>query len=301
MAPVKKPQQKTAAKAPPPKQQARPQPQQQHRPQPQKPIPQKQALAPRKSSEVAEYEEFENGATGLELVRARDLVIPRITILQDLSPQLKRTRAEYIEGAQLGDFCDTSVGDLFRGELEVLPCLFAPIYLEWAPRESGRGLVANHGTDASCLNNCTQDEKRRFVTPDGNYVQETATFYVLNLSAGNRRSFIPLSSTQMKAGRQWITKITNERIKRPDGSDFPAPIFYRCWVAKPVLTKNNQGEWHAWTFTPGETVLERDPSKELLAEAKAFRDQASQGIVTGDLGGFAEDEPSQGDPDTKPM
>lgn len=256
------------------------------------PAPEKKQSLPavkKQSGAMAAYEEFE-GPTGLEQVTARDLVIPRLTILQDLSPQLKPKRAEYIAEAQVGDFCDTGTGDVFRDEMEILPCMYARIYLEWAPRDSGRGLVANHGTDPSILERCRPDEKRRMVTKDGNYIAETATYYVLNLSAGNRRSFIPLSSTQLKVARQWMTKIQYEKILRPDGTEFQAPIFYRVWTAKPVATNNNQGDWFLWSFTPGETVLERDPSKALLAEAKDFQQQAARGLVQGDLGSMEEDE-----------
>ena len=248
------------------------------------------------------YDEGLEGPTGLERVTAKDLVIPRITILQDLSPQLKKQRAEYIPEAQVGDFCDTGTGDLFRDEIEILPCMYARIYMEWAPRASGKGLVANHGTDPSCLERCRQDEKRRMITPEGNYIAETATFYVLNLSAGNRRSFIPLSSTQLKPARQWMTKISYEEVERPDGSRFQAPIFYRVWTARPVATNNTEGDWFLWSFSPGETILERAPTKGLLAQAKDFQQQAARGLIQGDMSGMDEEQrPSSGAGDNARM
>lgn len=268
------------------------------------PEPKKSTAVVRKTggTALANYDEALEGPTGLERVTAKDLVIPRLTILQDLSPQLKKNRAEYIPEAQVGDFCDTGTGDLFREEMEILPCMYARIYLEWAPRASGKGLVANHGTDPSCLERCHQDDKRRMITPEGNYIAETATFYVLNLSAGNRRSFIPLSSTQLKPARQWMTKITYEEIERPDGTRFQAPIFYRVWTAKPVQTNNTEGDWFLWSFAPGETILERDPTKGLLAQAKDFQQQAARGLIQGDVSGMDDEQrPSGGGGDNQRM
>ena len=94
-------------------------------------------------------EEFaELAGLGLENVSTSDLLIPRITILQSLSPQLQRNKSEYIEGAQSGDLCDVGLGELLPKPLWVLPVYFKKQWLEWAPRASNKGLVAMHDTPA---------------------------------------------------------------------------------------------------------------------------------------------------------
>jgi hypothetical protein len=234
-------------------------------------------------------DEFAGMPTGLENVTAKDLVIPRITILQALSPQLIKSKPEFIKGAAAGMFCDVATGDTWADSLDFLPCFYATIYLEWAPRSSGKGLVANHGTNAAIMSDCTFDDKRRAVLPSGNYIAETATYYGLNMSAGGRRSFIPLSSTQLKASRKWMTLITNQRLKRSDGSEFVPPLFYRCWRAEITEQSNSEGSWFGWKFSPGNTVLELDPTKALLADARDFYEQARAGLVQGDLSSYAEE------------
>ena len=137
-------------------------------------------------------DEIETGNTGLENVTANNLLIPRITILQGLSPQVQRKKAEFIEGAEIGDFCDTAIGDLYK-EMVVIPVYFADILLEWAPRASGKGLVANHGMNRDILKECVQDDKRRWYhgkeanAETTNIISETATFYCLNVTAGGRQ------------------------------------------------------------------------------------------------------------------
>lgn len=235
--------------------------------------------------DAADLEGFE---TGLENVTSRDVIIPRLTLLQGLSPQLNKNKSEYIEGAAAGDFCDVSTGEIFKGSIHFLPVYFATIYLEWGPVR-GKGLIANHGLSAKILEKCKRDELGRNVTKEGNFIAETATYYGLNLSAGGRRSFIPLSSTQLKNSRKWMTLITNERVAGRGGKEFTPPIFYRSWKASIVGESNAKGDWNGWKFTPDKDIITLDPSKNLLAEAKAFFEDARSGLVKGDLSTYADD------------
>jgi len=229
-------------------------------------------------------------SSGLENVTQSDVIIPRITILQALSPQLQKSKPEFNPDAQQGDFCDTATGALYRDEITLIPCFFARIFIEWAPRSTGKGLVKNHGLDASILDQCTPDEKGRMILPNGNYVAETATYYCLNLSAGGARCFVPLTSTQLRASRRWMTLITAEKIQRADGSVFTPPIFYRSWRASTVNQTNNEGDWFGWKFEAADSLPEMEDGAELLAEAKAFYEQARNGLVIGDISSMAADE-----------
>jgi hypothetical protein len=223
---------------------------------------------------------------GLERVKANDVVIPRLTILQGLSPQLKPSRAEYIEGAKPGMFCDTATGDLFES-LNVIPCFYSRVYLEWPPQR-GKGLVANHGTDDSIMRKVVRDERFKARLPNGNYIAETATFYVLNLTAGGRPSFIPLTSTNLKAAKRWMTLIMAQKAIRSDGTEFTPPIFYRSWNVTTTNESNDSGDWFGWRFSPGPTIL--DPElKPVLPKAKQFFEQARDNLVQGDVGSMAED------------
>lgn len=235
--------------------------------------------------------EFDTGQTGLENVTSRDLIIPRLTILQSMSPQLNERKPEFIDGSKLGQFCDTAIGDVYD-ELQLLPVYYANIALEWAPRESGKGMIANHGlwNDNFIKNElkAVQNEKRQWMHGD-NIVQETATFYCINITAGGRRSFLPLSSTHIKSAKRWLTLITNERLQRSDGTEFQPPIFYRSWKATKTHESNAKGDWFGWKFEPDATIFEIDPSKNLLKEAKEFLEQARAGLVMGDLASYSDD------------
>lgn len=232
--------------------------------------------------------------TGYDNVTSRDLIIPRLMILQGLSPQLDKNKPDYIEGAKSGDFCDVATGDVWKDGIDIIPCFYANVYLEWAPRASGKGLVRNYGTDeARAHKNAKLNEDRQWITAEGNRIIDTATFFVLNMSAGGMRSFIPLTSTQLKAARQWMTVITKQTRKRSDGTEVAAPIYWRVWHARSVGQSNAKGSWNGWKFAPGQTILELDPSGKLLREVVEFQEQARQGLVQGDFGeGDAEEDHS---------
>lgn len=241
-----------------------------------------------KSRVPANIEDFDTNE-GFENVTARDVVIPRLTILQDMSPQLKKNKPEYIKDAEAGQFCNTATGQILSAPLTIIPCFYAMVYLEWAPRSSGKGLVRNYGTDASILEKTERDDKNKNVLKNGNYIAETATWFVLiqDDEGDWHQAFLPLSSTQLKNSKRWMTKLRAEKIARPDGSKFNPSIYYRAWQASITQESNNEGDWFGWAFEPADPINEIDPSKELLGVAKEFCRQAKVGLVRGDVEGAA--------------
>lgn len=228
----------------------------------------------------------ENAGAGLDNVTAKDLLIPRLTILQALSPQLKPRDAAFIEGAQVGDICDVGTGTLFKGSILFLPVYYRKDYLEWAPRSSGKGLVNIHA-DASILDQTERDEKNRPVLANGNLIQETAQFFGFNLNANRQMCFIPMASTQLKKARKWVTLAAGEKLRRRDGSEFTAPIFYRAYELGTAEEKNSEGDWSAWTVNRGPALPEMEfdgtPWQVIAQQAADFRLQIMGGEARGDL------------------
>lgn len=226
---------------------------------------------------------FENIENGYESVTVDDLLVPRLNILQALSPQLKKSDAAYIKGAEAGDICDVGTGEVFKDGIKFLPVMYRKEFLEWAPRNTGGGLVNVH-TDASILEQTTRDDKNRPIMPSGNLISETAQFYGLNLSANNRRCFLPMSSTQLKKARKFITLAMSEKLKRSDGSEYTAPLFYRSYDLSTAEEQNNEGTWYGWTIARAESVVEMgDYPANLVEECLAFRDVLNSRKVSGDM------------------
>lgn len=258
------------------------------------------APAPAQSKTVAKAQSTAVGApvdiealsgVGFERVTSSDIIIPRLTILQGLSPQLVKSKPEYIKGASVGQFCDTGTGRAFDS-VTLIPVYFARIYLEWAPRSEGRGLVKNHGTDDSIMNQTTRDdENNRDVLENGNYIVETATFYCLMIDGDDvSKCFVPMSSTQLRAARRWMTLLTSEKLTGKSGKRFTPPMFYRAWHASTVESSNTKGSWHSWKFEAGDTIFDLDSTGRLLETARDFHEQARSGLASGDVSSMHGDE-----------
>ena len=77
-------------------------------------------------------------ARGNEQVGASDLIIPRIELVQSLSPCRKKTDPAYIEGAEEGDLYNNVTRELYGKEITVIPLYFAKEFLLWKDRSKGR-------------------------------------------------------------------------------------------------------------------------------------------------------------------
>lgn len=216
--------------------------------------PQKQPgseIAARESDDVSSLDaEFVGmSSMGLEDVTAKDLVFPRISILQKLSPELERGSSKYNSEAREGNIAAIGMpGEYLWNELQFLPVVFRKNWLEWAPRESGRGLVAMHPTD-KILESCT--------TRDGNIVQEASQFFGFVLNTGKPLAcFIPMTTTQIKKARMWLTLATSEEARREDGTPFVPPLFYRVYRLGSQPESNAKGSWYGWTVNRGPRLAE---------------------------------------------
>lgn len=222
------------------------------------------------------------GGMGVEKVVAKDVLIPRLVILQALSPQVQKKKAEYIEGAEVGDFCNVATSDIYKESVLVIPCFFITNYLEWAKNRGG--LAANYGDDPSILQKTTRNEKNQNILPSGNIVEETAQWYCLLNSGGLwERIFFPLKATNLKHSRKWMTLCRAENITKKDGTLWKPPLFWRSWQLTIVDASNEQGDWFTFKPEKRETTLELDTSKGLLNQCMSFYTDLIGGKVKGDI------------------
>lgn len=254
------------------------------------------------SQEIAVADDFfqQQAGAGLDNVTASDMLVPRLTLLQSLSPQLKKKDSAYIDGAEIGDICDVGTGQLFKSSIMFLPVYYRKDYLEWAPRQSGGGLVQIH-SDPSVLDQTQRNDRNQPILPNGNLIAETAQFYGFNLSADRQMCFLPMASTQLKKARKWITLAAGEKLKRADGSEFTAPLFYRAYELGSAEESNAQGEWAGWTVNRGPALPEMDfggtPWQTIAKQAAEFRLQIMAGDAKGDVSDMNSDIAGNGEGD----
>jgi hypothetical protein len=219
---------------------------------------------------------------GLEDVNHQDLLIPFVSILQKLSPQVNKRKTEFIEGAEPGMILETASSTLYDGEedgIHVVPIKYQRRYTEFRPRDQGGGLVNDYGDDDSILNRCTQGERGGYTTPDGNDLIVSGNFYcfIMDESGGYRRAVISMSGSQLKKSRRWNTLLMQERAETPTGDVFVPPAYYRVYHLTTVPEENDQGDWFGWKIEKGDTLPEAYPNNAGLIrqEAKLFKKDVS--------------------------
>ena len=102
-----------------------------------------QAVAKAAKLDLAVLASDSKDASGFgNLDMSRDIAIPYINILQSNSPQLNPQKAEYVDGAKIGQFYKTVTQEV-SDSLNVIPVLYQLRYVEWKPREQVVGSL-NH-------------------------------------------------------------------------------------------------------------------------------------------------------------
>lgn len=225
----------------------------------------------------------EDAGSGMETMRADSFAIPRLALLQKMSPQLEKTKPEFIEGAEVGMILDSVSGQLYDGQDGILVVLVSYLhsYINWWPRNSqkGKGFIQNLGNDPKCLINTKPADKVLFGLPNGSEIVPTHEYFALIIDEDDlsiTRALIPLTKTQYKKGKQLNT--ATQLLINVGGVKRLAPLFYRTYRFSAIPESNNDGNWFGWKIEPGPALLANDlqlpvleGGEKIYLEARAFK------------------------------
>jgi hypothetical protein len=241
---------------------------------------------------------LEDEGAGSESMTKDDLAIPRISILQSLSPQCTKADPAYIQGAEAGEFISNIDGSLFSGEngIVIIPVSYRRANLEWKPRKAGGGFVADHGTDDTIIDTCTKDpEKGTLVTPKGTEIVPTAEYYCIMIHPDTdlpQQVVISMAKSQLKKAKKWNTVMSNLMVPKPDGHGaFNPAMFYRAYRITTVPESNDQGSWFGFDIKAECDTLEMKGGQDLYLGARQFRKAVTSGevMVAAPISGVADD------------
>lgn len=184
-----------------------------------------------------------------------DLATPFLRVLQSLSPQVLKQKAEFIPGAEVGDFFLSTTNRVIKGDVGVvlIPIHFEKSHTEWKPKRGG--FVADHGPSYDVDANATWDEERgTFVMNNGsgNELAVGMLYYVFVVDP-ETGTFEPaafiLSGSQMKKGRKWNSIQRSFQLKGPKGY-FTPPSFFMAYHVTTVPESNDSGDWYGVAIKP---------------------------------------------------
>lgn len=223
---------------------------------------------------------------GMERVGMADIIMPRVNILQDLSPQVKPRMPEFVEGAKPGMLYNAATRAI-SDAMSVLPCHYVRHYIEWKPGR--KGFVADHGEAGEQLMKATRRNDDNYdVLPNGNLLVPTPTWYCLDL-ATRQQIVIPMPRTQSKPSRQWMSLATSETINHPEHGDFTPPLFFRGYDITSVIREDGENDWFVFSVERGPTIFELDADGSLMGKATQFRDALVSGEIKATAESFADD------------
>lgn len=219
-----------------------------------------------------------DSGAGVDNMGMDDVAVPYLYVLQSNSPQVNPDHDSYIEGAMPGMFFNNVSNEIYDGRKEgltVIPCAYERKYVEWVPRDSGGGYVADHDIESGILSETTPNEKGIPCLRNGNLIVETAYHYVYfkNPKDGQwDQIIIPMKSTFLKKSRRWNKTLMATLIP---GTSNRAPRWLYPYTLKTVKESKGDQTWSNVDLTRLEEMVTADQYR----AAKAFAEIVNSGQV----------------------
>lgn len=222
---------------------------------------------------------------GKENIRTADMAVPRLAILQPISPQVMDGKPERVPGATAGMIYDSVMNHLYSGAtgIDVIPVHFRATHLEWIPRKAGGGFVGDLGLNLDATKYKLNPETKILETAEGHEVIMTAEYfaYVLLPEGGVAPAIISMAKTQHRKSRVWNTMINQFEIADPrDATKTLNPaMFYRSYHLSTTIETNDKGSWFGWKIEPGKNTFDLPHGRELYLKARELYKNVEAGNV----------------------
>ena len=243
-------------------------------------------VAEKKSAGLPSNMFEDDAAKGLGTIGQEDLALPFLKILGQLSPEVNKRDGKYVEGAEPGMIFNSVSGELYDGVkgIDVIPCFYKLEYIEWKDRGEGLGApVAIYDSSSDIMSKTKTDANYKDRLPNGNYIEKTASHFVIVSGDSPSTALISMKSTQLKISRKWNSMMSGIKMKGANGMFTPAS-FSHIYKLKTTQMSNDKGTWFGWEVSKVGPVTD----KGLYDQAKAFSENISKGSVKAKHG---EDKP----------
>ena len=219
----------------------------------------------------------EDAAKGLGAIGQEDLASPFLKILGQLSPEVNKRDGKYVEGAEPGMIFNSVTGDLYDGVkgIDVIPCFYKLEYIEWKDRGEGPGApVAIYDSSSDIMSKTKADASYKDRLPNGNYIEKTASHFVIITGDSPATALISMKSTQLKISRKWNSMMSGIKLKGQNGLYTPAS-FSHIYKLKTTQMSNDKGTWFGWEVSKVGPITDAS----IYQQAKSFSESISKGAV----------------------
>ena len=219
----------------------------------------------------------EDAAKGLGAIGQDDLALPFLKILGQLSPEVNKRDGKYVEGAEPGMIFNSVSGELYDGVkgLDVIPAFYKLEYIEWKDRGDGPGApVAIYDSSSDIMSKTKADANYKDRLPNGNYIEKTASHFVIITGDSPATALISMKSTQLKISRKWNSMMSGIKLKGKNGLYTPAS-FSHIYKLKTTQMSNDKGTWFGWEVSKVGPITDASTYQ----QAKSFSESISKGAV----------------------
>jgi len=211
---------------------------------------------------------------GTQNISQEDLALPFLKILGQLSPEVNKRDGKYVEGAEPGKIINTVTNALYD-TVNVIPVFYKRQYIEWQDRGTSTGApVAIHDANSAIVNQTTQGKDYKDRLPNGNYLDNTASHFVITVEDNPSTALISMKSTQLKVSRKWNSMMMGIKMQGKNGL-FTPPTYSHIYKLSTTQMSNDKGTWFGWDVSKVGPVEDAN----LYGTAKTFAESVGKGEV----------------------
>ena len=211
---------------------------------------------------------------GTQNISQEDIALPFLKILGQLSPEVNKRDGKYVEGAEPGKIINTVTNALYD-TVNVIPVFYKRQYIEWQDRGTSTGApVAIHDADSDIVSQTTRGKDYKDRLPNGNYLDNTASHFVLTVEDNPSTALISMKSTQLKVSRKWNSMMMGIKMQGKNGL-FTPPTYSHIYKLSTTQMSNDKGTWFGWDVSKVGPVTNAD----LYGTAKSFAESVGKGEV----------------------
>ena len=213
---------------------------------------------------------------GAQNITQEDLALPFLKVLGQLSPEVNKRDAKYVEGAEPGMILNTVTNALYDGAkgIQVLPVFYKRQYIEWQDRGESKGAPVHIYEAGDDIPKSTRDKQNKDRLANGNYLENTANHFVVLLGDAPTTALISMKATQLKVSRKWNSMMMGIRMQGAKGL-FTPPTYSHIYKLKTVQMSNDKGTWFGWDVTKIGPIAD----KAVYAIARTFAERVGKGEI----------------------
>ena len=212
---------------------------------------------------------------GLNMTQ-EDLALPFLKVLGQLSPECNKRDAKHVEGAEPGMIINTVTNEIYDGVkgIDVVPVHYKRQYIEWQDRGESQGAPVKIYEAGDDLPSTTRDKFNKDRLANGNYLENTASHFVVILGNNPTTALISMKATQLKVSRKWNSMMMGLKMQGKNGM-FTPPTYSHIYKLKTVQQSNDKGTWFGWDVSKVGPITDQG----VYTIAKDFSNSVAKGNV----------------------